>query len=212
MRFAVEDLCFANESNADALAALPLAYCTPAWGGDNAIAGGHLGTGGITPLGKTVLKKLCRAGIAIDTAHLNPKSFYECCDNYEFVLNSHTCLKSICNHSRNLDNAQIRALIGRGGVVGITCVNQFMRGEGNAADIADFVEQLDSYAQSFGVGSLAVGTDFMGTDPVKGLESYGKFDDLAVLLAKIGFSQGDTEKIFYTNARDYFEKIPKGRR
>ena len=204
VRFAIEDSWFVTKENMARISSLPLLYCTLAWSVDNAVAGGHKGDGGITALGKDFIGSLNAAHIAIDTAHLNEKSFYTALELGEKVVCSHTCLYSVYPHTRNLKDGQIRELISAGGIVGISAVSDFM-GK-SVADRHDFAAQLCRYADKFGTESLSIGTDFWGTEPLAGLETYGKIESLAEELVKEGFSDKDVQKIFYDNANNFFMK------
>ncbi len=201
-RFAVEDSWFVNKENISEIVSLPLIYCTLAWSVDNAVAGGHIGTGGLTALGKEFITSLNGAGIAVDTAHLNERSFYEALEAGAKVLCSHTCLFSEFPHTRNLKDEQVSALIKAGGIVGIAAVSDFMGKK--RARMCDYAAQFRAYAEKFGVGSLSVGTDFFGTEPIEGLETYDKIGSLAEELIKSGFSEKDVRDIFFDNANKFF--------
>ncbi|MDR2202607.1 MAG: membrane dipeptidase [Clostridiales bacterium] len=200
--FAVEDLWFLTEKNLAALCALPLSYCTLAWDTDNAVAGGHKGTGGVTEFGKRAVAAMNKSGIAVDAAHLNERSFYNLLDLTDTLICSHACLKETRFHSRNLSPEQVKNIIARGGVVGLTAVADFLPdGEGARGG---FVNQLCAFASRYGVDSLALGTDLFGTDPLKGLETYEKFASLAYDLEGAGFTAGEAEKILFRNADKFF--------
>ena len=205
VKFAVEDAWFISEDNMEEFTSFPLLYCTLAWSGNNALAGGHTGDGGVTDLGRKFIKSLNSAGIAVDVAHLNERSFYDVLDSGAKVLCSHTCLRDICDHTRNLNDNQIRALIDAGGMTGIAAVADFMGGRG--AGINGYALQLCRYAEKFGVGTLGIGTDFFGTEPFEGLENYSCFDNLAAVLLNKGFTGREINDIFFNNANKFFSDI-----
>ena len=202
-RFAIEDSWFVTPENMFAVSSLPLLYCTLAWGGDNALAGGHKGSGGLTRLGKEFVKCLNKAGIAVDTAHLNEKSFYDVLELGAKVLCSHTCLYSEFPHTRNLKDEQIRELISAGGITGIAAVSDFMGKD--LANKHDYAAQFCRYADKFGVESLSVGTDFFGTEPLEGLETYKDVESLTCELIKSGFTIEETDKIYFQNAKKFYD-------
>lgn len=205
VQFAIEDLFFANEKNLDDIAKLNIKYCTLAWSENNCVAGGHLGNSGLTKFGKKVIKKLALNNISIDTAHLNEKSFYEVFDETNKIINSHTCLNSIYKHSRNLSDRQIKMIINAGGIIGISAVSTFMKI--GSASRADYLAQLISYGDKFGVESLCIGTDLFGTEPLEGLKDYTYFDALRYDLEKSGYTTENIDKIMYKNAQKYFTKL-----
>jgi len=231
--YAVEDLRFAPDGDVlERILKLPLLYAGLTWNYENALAGGAQSDAGLSGLGKTVVKQLAAHSVAIDTAHLNEKSFYDVLDFLEAIgptgqsrerpptpnpdsqpptpnpriLNSHTCLKSLCGHPRNLSDAQIKRLLSQGGAIGVTAVAQFMGKPEKQGARADYLRQIDAFAQRFGINGLCIGTDFNGTDPLDGLSSYGDFEFLAQDLFKLGYSAGNVERIFSKNAEAFFEK------
>ncbi len=201
--FSVEDVWFLTEETVEDFCALPLSYCTLAWNGENAIAGGHCCGAGLTEKGFKIARIMHDSGIILDTAHLSEKSFCDVTENFENVLNSHTAQKSIFDHSRNISDRQIKILIEKNGLIGLTLVNQFM---GPHCGIDGFVRQIDTFAQKFGIGNLAVGTDFFGTEPVEGLKNYESFWFLEFSLLKNGYTQEQIDRIFYLNADRFFKE------
>jgi len=119
------------------------------------------------------------------------------------IFNSHTLLKSCYNHERNLSDQQIKLLIARGGVVGLTPVNQFLKEK--KATLCDFVAVIDTFVERFGIDNAAIGTDFFGADPLEGLENYDSFESLVAELEKLGYTRIDISKIFYRNASRFFQ-------
>ena len=204
--YAVEDLDFIrDETILSAVASLPLLYAGLTWNGENYMGGGAGCETGLTEFGKAVVKELCKNSIIPDSAHLSTKSFYDMSENCNILINSHTCLKSIFDHPRNLSDEQIQLILARGGIVGLTLVAQFMGRPEKQGERKDYVRQVDTFAQKFGIGGLCIGTDFNGTDPILGLGSYGEFEDLKADLSKLGYTQDNIERIFYHNADGFFK-------
>jgi len=212
--YAIEDLWFVKaQEDLDAVCAMPIVYAGLTWNNDNCLAGGALENGRLTEWGRHVVKMLVANNIIIDTAHLNRKSFYDLIEvlNQQliipqsslFIINSHTCLNSLYSHPRNLTNHQIKTLINSGGIIGLTPVGQFISQKENAVSIQDFAEQIDYFCQKYGDKNLAIGSDFFGAPPLKGLSCYSDFNSLYQLLQKKGYSSKTIDKIFYKNAYDF---------
>ena len=215
--YAIEDLWFASNSDMlEKVCKLPLMYASLTWNHQNLLAGGANSDGRLTALGANVATQLINCNVALDTAHLNRKSFYDCIELVENmhlngnnqnqkpkIINSHTCLNSIYNHPRNLTDEQIKKIINLNGIIGLTPVAQFMRSDPHNADLTDYIKQIDTYAQKFGVANLAIGTDFYGAPLLSGLANYNDFKFLAQDLEKLGYSKYTINKIFYKNAYEF---------
>ncbi len=193
---AVEDMTFFDFCMGERLVSLNPVYCGLTWNYDNKYAGGAFGDGRLTANGVKLVTFLNENNIAVDTAHLNEKSFYDVVSRSGKVLNSHTSLSLLKNHKRNLNAHQIRFLIERGGIVGLTPVAKFCD---------DYFVSIDSFAQSYGVDNLAIGTDFFGADDFSvGYDSYDKLFSLFNRLVSRGYSESDINKIFSKNAIRFF--------
>jgi microsomal dipeptidase-like Zn-dependent dipeptidase len=108
----IEDAWFLTPENIDGFIALHPVTVGLSWNGKNALCGGALSAGGITKWGYTVIEKLERAGIQIDTAHLNRKSFWQFAKATKRpIFCSHTCFNAVNAHPRNLTDNQVKKII-----------------------------------------------------------------------------------------------------
>ncbi|MCL2861049.1 MAG: membrane dipeptidase [Firmicutes bacterium] len=200
--FAFEDLHFLNERNLEEVLELPLVYCTFAWKDENVVAGGHKSHKGLTAFGKKAVKAFSEKGVRICTSHLNERSFYAVLDMGIKCINSHCGLKQFHYHSRNLTDEQVRLLIRNNGIIGLTPVAEFLKDEHDMkrATVKDFANLIDIFVQNYGIGNLAIGTDFFGVEPLVDLSNYNDFHSLSELLEKRGYTKKDIQKIFFDNA------------
>ena len=118
--FGIEDLHFLQEGDLPWLQSLQPLYCGLTWNDDNRLAGGALGSAALTAFGGRVIDAMNDAGICLDTAHLHRNAFFAAVERAEHVLNSHTCLRAVHDHPRNVDDEQVRMIVQKGGVVGGT--------------------------------------------------------------------------------------------
>jgi membrane dipeptidase len=144
-------------------------------------------------------------GVLMDLAHLSPKGFYEVLDLYDPpVLVTHANAKTICDHRRNLDDAQLRALSDHGGLIGISQVSDFIS-EANAT-VDDMLDHIVYISEQIGVEHVALGSDFDGADDMV-LSNIGEYNRMPSLLAGRGFSQAEIQLILSGNALRIVEEI-----
>lgn len=198
--FAVEDLGFLTDGDINALCEYKPLYCGLTHNSDNHLAGGAMGDGCLTEFGKEVIRRLNKADIAVDAAHLNRKSFYKVADVAERLINSHTGLDWMCGHCRNLTDGQIKIILSRGGIIGLTAVRDFIGGN----DTVSYVQTIDGFVQRYGLDGASIGTDFYGTEPINGLRDYKDFASVRYMLENLGYTEQDIRKIFFENADNYF--------
>ena len=74
--------------------------------------------GGLSPLGRKVVAELNRWGIMVDVSHPSKQSMMQTVAlSRAPIIASHSAVRSLCNHSRNMDDEQLRALARSGGVI-----------------------------------------------------------------------------------------------
>jgi membrane dipeptidase len=184
---------------------------TLTWNDDNELAGGVKGSGmGFTPFGKDAVKKFEDFNITVDVSHLNEKSFYELCNfaTKPFIA-THSNLKRVCNHERNLTDDQFKIIKEKGGIVGLNFADIFLN-DTKKATIDDLYKMTDNFLELGGEKTLSIGADFDGADMPKGIsgiESMSKFYEY--LLSK-NYSEDLLNDIFYNNSYNFLKNnLPK---
>ncbi|KAF5271281.1 hypothetical protein FQR65_LT17642 [Abscondita terminalis] len=91
----------------------------PAHYGPGRYANGTDSTGKMNENGIELLKEMERLNIILDATHLCDDAFWQALDHYNGpVWASHNNCRSLVNHNRQYDDAQIKELIARGAVIG----------------------------------------------------------------------------------------------
>jgi membrane dipeptidase len=71
-----------------------------------------------------------RLGMLVDVSHASDQTFYDVLETSGApVIASHSCCRALCDAPRNLDDAMIKALASRGGVIHITFHDSFLSQE-----------------------------------------------------------------------------------
>ncbi len=75
---------------------------------------------GLTDFGKDVVREMNRQGILIDISHVSDKTFYDALEVSKVpLIASHSSVRAISNHPRNMSDDMIKALAANGGVIQI---------------------------------------------------------------------------------------------
>lgn len=168
------------------------------WNNENEI--GHSAKSGsqegLKPFGLELLKEMDQLGVLADVSHLNEAGFWDVAEHGALpIVASHSNLKGLCGHRRNLTDDQVRAIIEKKGFIGINFYSCFLREDG-AATLDDVLRHIDGIAELGGIDVLGFGSDFDGIDEwPEGLGNPGDFPALLELLIRHGYSQEDVEKI-----------------
>jgi membrane dipeptidase len=85
---------------------------------------------GLTDFGKQVIQEMNRLGMLVDISHVSDPTFYDVLEiSRAPLIASHSCCRALCDAPRNLDDAMIKALASRGGVIHITFHDAFLSQE-----------------------------------------------------------------------------------
>ena len=165
---------------------------------------------GLTDFGKEAVTEMNRLGILIDVSHLSDGGFFDVAalTRKPFVA-SHSNCRAVCGHPRNLSDEMIRVIAEKGGVIALNQFPPFLRENARRSSMEDCVAHLSHLREVGGVDCMALGSDFDGCGKtvrmcVNGPQDYPK---LADCLMKNGFSEEETEKIFYRNAERVIREV-----
>ena len=83
---------------------------------------------GLSALGKQVIAEMNRVGMMIDISHPSKESMMQTIALSKApIMASHSGVRALCNHSRNLDDEQLRAMKKNNGVVQIVAFNAYVK-------------------------------------------------------------------------------------
>ncbi len=180
------------------------------WNHRNLLADGVLDEtsgGGLSRLGREVLRLAEELGIIIDLAHIAPRAFFDVLEKTDKpVMVSHANVRRLCDHPRNLTDEQLTSLARHGGIIGFTLVPEFISQDPVSASLEHFVDHLVYASELIGVEHVALGSDFDGTEePVlKDVSEWGKLEEA---LRARGFYPPEIEKITQNNSLHFLEQV-----
>ncbi len=170
------------------------------WNNANAVCDGvgESRGAGLSTFGKQVVETLNEYEILTDVSHISYKGFWDVMELAKYPIASHSNTFKLCNHPRNLDDKQLKALIARRAFIGVTYVPEFLTNE-KSASIKNVFEHIEKIYKMGGENSVGLGSDFDGTDGfVEGIEDYSKYNAFYYEL-KNRFSKEFVQKITSEN-------------
>ena len=108
-------------------------YITLCHSGDNDICDSsferqNLEDNGLTEFGQEVVMECNRLGIMVDVSHVSDRSFFDVLRVTKSpIIASHSSVRAICDHPRNLTDEMLKALAENGGVIQICFVSSFLK-------------------------------------------------------------------------------------
>ena len=83
---------------------------------------------GLSPFGREVVKEMNKVGMIVDVSHISDKSFYDVLEVSKApVIASHSSVRAIARHDRNMSDDMIRALAKNGGVIQICLLSDYIK-------------------------------------------------------------------------------------
>src|SRR5713226_8515403 len=104
---------------------------------------------GLTDFGKDVVREMNRLGVMVDISHVSDKTFYDALEVSKApLIASHSSVRAISNHPRNMSDEMIKALAAKGGVIQINYERNYLSEdyrkafESVAGDVSRMEEQF----------------------------------------------------------------------
>jgi membrane dipeptidase len=143
---------------------------------------------GLSALGREAIAVMNRIGIMVDVAHAARTTMLAAAEASRTpVVTTHSCCRALCDHPRNLDDAQLDVIRDVGGVIQVTALAAFVRpgGKPETVTLDDVLDHIDYAVRRIGIAHVGLGSDFDGGGGVKGFRHAGEsFAVTAGLLAR----------------------------
>ena len=156
---------------------------------------------GLTGAGKDLLSAMEDLGIIIDVSHLNDKSFWDVLSHTNSpTMASHSNIREIADHRRNLTVEMAQALVDTGGSIGVNLYKAFLNSEPEKASAADAVRMFEKIIEIGGTASVHSGADLDGAtlpDDMTDITSLPPLFDR--VKEELSLDEGDMEKIKWGN-------------
>lgn len=195
------------EACLDTLAEQGVSMVTLTWNGENALGSGHDTRHGLSAFGRSMVRELEVRAIAVDVSHLNDEGFKDICRvaTKPFAA-SHSNVRAVCGHPRNLADWQLRELADRGGIAGLNFCCDFLSDTHTQPTHSDVLRHVDHVLEVAGEDVCALGSDYDGCDVPAWLDPCDKIGDLFALFTD-EFGEVIARKIFFDNAYNFFARV-----
>jgi membrane dipeptidase len=148
--------------------------------------------GGLSALGREAIAELNRLGMLIDVAHVSRDAMLQAAElSRTPVVSTHSCIRALCDHPRNMDDEQLDALRDTGGVVQVTAVAAFLRPDAkpDAVTVADFADHIDHAVRRIGIEHVGISSDFDGGGGFAGWHDASETANITAELVRRGYGR-----------------------
>jgi membrane dipeptidase len=175
--------------------------------------------GGLTAFGVELIERAEALGMFIDVSHINDEGFW---DVMEFakkpVIASHSNCRSLAGSMRNLTDDQIKALAGKGGVMGVNSIDVYVCDDQSQAGLAHILDHVDHIVRLTGVEHVGVGLDLCGSfknylsivspqDTSDVIKGHAELAEFTAGLIQRGYSDDDILLILGGNFMRFYEAV-----
>jgi membrane dipeptidase len=114
---------------------------------------------GLTGYGRALVREMNAVGMVADGSHCSARTGLDLCEVSQApVIYSHSCMRALWQHPRNITDDQARACAQTGGVIGITGVGVFLGP--NDASVEALCQHIDYAVDLVGPHHVGLSTDF----------------------------------------------------
>ncbi|MDE6921895.1 MAG: dipeptidase [Lachnospiraceae bacterium] len=164
---------------------------------------------GLTEKGFFFIQRMEELGMIIDVSHLSDAGFWDIVQHTKkpFVA-SHSNARALCGHCRNLTDDMIRAVAGRGGVIGLNFYGCFLN---ETNDSHSRVARMAAHARHMlkvgGSGCLGLGSDFDGISGELEIQDCSQMQKLVDGLERAHFTSTEIENILWRNVMRVYREM-----
>ena len=180
---------------------------TLGWNEKNILVGSNVTGGGLTDAGREYVRECQRLGILVDVSHISDEGFWDIMKITEApIVASHSNLRSVCGHSRNLTEDMYRAICETGGTAGINLFVPFVKTE--RADLDAVCDHIFRMLELDPSGEhISLGGDLDGCDALPaGFDGVQSYNVLADRLFERGLDEKTIRNIYWNNTMGVMDR------
>jgi len=159
--------------------------------------------GGVSAFGAAAIAEMNRLGIMVDVSHASRQATLDAIRlSRAPVIASHSSVRALTDHPRNMDDELLLALRDGGGVIQITALGDYVRRRGPGAGpptVADLIDHVDYAVRLIGIDHVGISSDFDGGGGVEGWRDARETGNVTAELRSRGYSEEDIARIWSGN-------------
>ena len=169
------------------------------------------GYDGLSEFGEQVVRRMNELGMMVDVSHASTATLYDVIKLSKApVFASHSSVRAIKDHPRNLTDQEIKDIAATGGVIqlatGRWCLTNAPKKETSVKHLADHIDHIKALV---GPEHIGLGTDFDGGGGMVDFEDCSKMKNLTVELLKRGYTEKELEMFWGGNFMRVWEETIK---
>ena len=115
---------------------------------------------GLTAQGKSLVKLIQAGGIFVDLSHASDQTALDVISlSTKPLLATHSGVRSLVDHPRNLSDFLIKEIVATGGLIGVPYASRFVRDADGVVEAIDHIANIAGNTDHIGIGSDLDGAD-----------------------------------------------------
>jgi membrane dipeptidase len=154
---------------------------------------------GLSEFGGQVIRRMNELGIMVDISHASKTVALQAMElSAAPVIASHSSVRALTDHVRNLDDETLLMLRDNGGVVQIVAYPGYIGSEEPKA-VADLVDHIDYAVSLIGIEHVGISSDFGGGGGIEGWNDATETPNVTAELVRRGYGARDIERLWSGN-------------
>lgn len=163
-------------------------------------------SGGLTQLGKEVVRAMNELGILVDVSHMDEETFESTIQTTSKpLIATHSGAYSVKPHVRNLKDSQLKAIADSGGVVHVVFCRYFIGDVDSGVEV--LVDHIEHIIQCIGEDHVGLGSDFDGATMPVDIPDISYMQLVAETMQKRGFENRTIDKVMGLNTLRLMDKM-----
>ena len=145
---------------------------------------------GLSPAGRALVAEANRLGILIDQSHASDDVFDELLEISKApIVLTHSSARTVFDHPRNLDDARLKALAAKGGVVQVNSYPAYVSSTEGGPTFEDYMAHVLHILEVVGPEHVGFGADWDGGGGVHGMEDVTALPKITARLLAEGYTE-----------------------
>ena len=157
---------------------------------------------GLSELGRAAVLEMNRLGMLVDISHVSRQAALQAAMlSRTPVLATHSCVRTLCDVPRNVDDTMLDALRDSEGMVNITALAGFvkLKAGADAVTVADFVDHVDYAVHRCGLAHVGISSDFDGGGGITGWMDASESGNVTAELVRRGYGPAEIGQLWGSN-------------
>ena len=164
---------------------------------------------GVSDFGARVIRRMNELGIMVDISHGSKATALDAMElSTAPVIASHSSIRAVTDHPRNLDDETLLRLADNGGVVQIVAFESYI-GDETSHTVQDFVDHIDYAVNLIGIEHVGISSDFGGGGGIEGWNDATETPNVTAELIARGYSAEEIKLIWSGNLLRVWREVER---